>query len=123
MKQHEAALLKANAIRLDQARIKKETRALGTEPSRLRLVEMLEDPSDTVQRMTLARFLRCAHKSGPAWAGTLIHSVGVGAHRLNVKVGDLTDRERRAICEQLVGLVRRHRAKLRAGRGLEPSVR
>ena len=101
MKQHEIALLKANAIRLEQARIKRETTSLDTVPSRLRLAELLLDPSDAVCRMSLLYFLRCAHRVGPNRAKVILDCAAVSEHRLSARVGVLTPRERRALALEL----------------------
>lgn len=112
MKQHEMALAKGNAIRLEMARFRKETRALGTAPSRLRLIEQLEKPNATIARMKLDYFLRCAHRMGPAMSRKLAAKALVDDHRLNRKVGELTLRERARLSWALLSLTQRYQASV-----------
>lgn len=102
MKQHEDALEKANEIRLERARIRRETKAAGYRASRRLVAEMLRDPpAEAVAGMTLIFALRCCSRMGEARALLLLERQEVQPWRLRVQLRNLTEREIAAIAAGL----------------------
>lgn len=107
MEQHEIALMLANGVRFEQARIAREVAALPMPEGRERVARLLTQPTEAVSRMKLGYLLRSIHRHGPALTEKHLKRAGLSSSALNQRVGPrpgngtLTERQRQALAEVL----------------------
>lgn len=103
--QHLQALEAANRTRLARAGLKRRIRS-GAVP----VADVLADPPECVQTMTIGQLLGAQLRWGPARARKLLADVLIGEGR---RIGSLSPRQRRIIAEGLVAPSRWERRLLR----------
>lgn len=101
--QHLEALALAESARLAHARVARAIREGGP----LVAVEALTHPDETIGAMRLKRVLGAVPRYGSHRIGRLLASVGIPSGRLDRRLRELTERERRAIAAGLVAYVER----------------
>jgi hypothetical protein len=117
--QRRIALAKGNRIRLQQAQLKRE---LSNGGGYGKAADLLLDPSDTVARMRVGKFLTSVRQIGTGRAIIILRRSGMSAAMLERRVGPmpgyrygitsdpcLTDRQRTALAATLRGLARAQR--------------
>ena len=97
-----AALERANRSRLAQCDRIRELHALPYTASLALARDWLLDPDEVIGAMRLKRLLGGIHRFGPVMVSRAVNRAGVTPGRLNRRVRELTERERRALAEVLV---------------------
>lgn len=111
VKQQMAALAKGNKIRIEQAQVKRE---LSNGGGCGKAADLLDDPSDTVARMRVGKFLTSVRRVGYGRAPKILRRAGMTAAMLQRRIGPmpghrygyghdpcLTERQRAALAATL----------------------
>ena len=99
-----AALETANGRRFAHATTRSHLRSLNPRDSRREAAAILRDPEGELRHMRARYLLESITRFGPVRLGKLIRRTGLGAGRLAVRLGELTDRERHLLAESILDL-------------------
>src|SRR6185437_7580104 len=92
VEQRKDALRKANAIRVGNAQLRKDLRALPKPDALRRVADLLEHPEGYVESMPIGRLLLAVERIGVAKVGKLLTLAGIRS--ADKRVGGLTQRQR-----------------------------
>ena len=93
------ALAVANAIRMSNARLRREIAALDYEAGAAKVIAVLDEPSGPVGSIKVGMLLRCIHGVGELKMAQLLRHAGIFS--VTRRVGTLTPRQRRALAQVL----------------------
>lgn len=96
--QRDAALEKANRIRIAQAKLKRNLKTASRPEAWAQIIDELEQPSEVVARMYVIDLLKSCHRIGDTKAHRLLRLADVSPRR---RVGGLSDRQRTNLADQL----------------------
>lgn len=99
-----AALRTGNGRRLAAAAVRRHLRSLGFVASRREAAAILRDPEGELRHMRVRYLLESITHFGPTRIGKLIRRSGLGAGRLAIRLGELTDRERELLAANIIDL-------------------
>lgn len=106
--QHMTALDNANRIRLGRAKIKRDLGELERDQGRIRAAQLILDPPDVLENMTLTDLLTAIHRVGLSHAKRWLRELGASEART---IGHLTERQRALLAGIL--LTCRHKIPVR----------
>ena len=94
------ALEQANRVRMENARLRQELRALPRDEAAARAAELLRDYPPLLGALRVDQFLESVRGVGSSKAAQILYAAGV--YRVGRRIRDLSPRQRELVAGQLV---------------------